>query len=276
MEIAAYVHPNGIIPNPESMKTKALDYQSWDDVVFENRNKEYGAYPIRRSYSERLFVGLLVSSSLIGMFLFFPSTEKGGILPKPPVIEDIIELHPEPIIEINRHERIAPPVQNTELPPQVVRGPVEPEPIQEPVEPITTSGPAVEGEGVTGVQTGTNVGIVDFPVVDIPKPEYYLNPEVPPQYADGQAGMIRYIQRNLRYPNSAQRLEIEGTVFVSFIVNGDGSISNVEVIRGIHPDCDREAARVISKMPGWTGGMQAGNPVRVKMVLPIKFALNKR
>jgi periplasmic protein TonB len=256
------------------MKTKALDYQSWDDVVFENRNKEYGAYPIRQSYSERLFVGLLVSSSLIGMFLFFPSTNNEGVLPELPVIEDIIELHPQPIIEVNGPERIAPPVQNTELPPQVVRGPVEPERIQEPVEPITTSGPAVEGEGVTGAQTGTNVGIVDFPAAETPAPEFVLNPEVAPQYADGHAGLMKYLQRNLRYPAVPRRLGIEGTVFVSFIVNGDGSVADVEVIRGIHPDCDKEAARVISKMSGWTGGKQAGYPVRVKMVLPIKFVLH--
>jgi periplasmic protein TonB len=261
--------------NPESMKTKALEYQSWDDVVFENRNKEYGAYPIRQSYSERLFVGLLVSSTLIGMFLFFPSTDKTAILPDPPEIADVIELHPQPIIEHNRPERISPPVQNIDLPPQVVTGPVEPEPIQEPVQPVTTSGPAIEGEGTTGAQTGANVGIVDFPVTETPAPDYVLNPEVAPHYADGQAGLIKYLQRNLRYPAAPRRLGIEGTVFVSFIINGDGSVSDVEVIRGIHPDCDKEAARVISKMSGWTGGKQAGYPVRVKMVLPIKFVLQK-
>jgi periplasmic protein TonB len=256
------------------MKTKALDYQSWDDVVFENRNKEYGAYPIRQSYSERLFVGLLVSSSLIGMFLFFPSTDKGGIIPVPPDLGEIIEIQPKPVIEINHRQPVVPPVQNRELPPRVVTGPVEPEPIAEPVQPIT-SGSDIEGSVTTGTQTGTNVGIVDVSTIDIPAPDFVLNPEVAPQYADGQRGLIKFIQRNLKYPAAPRRLGIEGTVFVSFIVNGDGSVSDVEVIRGIHPDCDKEAIRVVSKLPGWTGGKQAGNPVRVKMVLPIKFALEK-
>lgn len=88
--------------------------------------------------------------------------------------------------------------------------------------------------------------------------------------------MMKFIQKKMRYPSIARQQEIQGTVFVSFVVNGDGTISDVVVIRGIHPDCDKEAIRVVSLLPGWMGGKHNGNPVAVKMVLPITFSLKKQ
>jgi protein TonB len=66
---------------------------------------------------------------------------------------------------------------------------------------------------------------------------------------------------------------IEGIVYVSFLILGDGTVTDVKVLRGIHTDCDKEAVRVISKLPGWSGGKQGGIPVSVRMVLPVKFKL---
>ncbi len=261
------------------MKSKALIYQSWDDVVFENRNKEYGAYSLRKTYSEKLFLGLLISTGLLALLMFMPS---GGerVIPEPPDLTGIIDMTNVPIIEIQpRPQPASRPqetVQRDDVPPQVTTDPVE-TPVDQPIDQPTQSVNGVEGDGSTGVNTsqaGVDLGITT--TIETPKaPDFYLQPEVYPQYENGLAGMAKYLQRNLKYPASAKRMGIEGTVFVSFIVNGDGSISNVEVIRGIHPDCDKEAARVISKMPGWTGGKQAGYPVRVKMVLPIKFTLDR-
>jgi TonB family protein len=66
---------------------------------------------------------------------------------------------------------------------------------------------------------------------------------------------------------------IEGTIYISFVVNGDGTVTHVSILRGIHPQCDAEAMRVVGLLPDWIGGKQAGMPVNVKMVLPIKFSL---
>lgn len=256
------------------MKSKALIYQSWDDLVFENRNKEYGAYPLRKTYEEKLFIGLLFSTGLLGLLFFIPGDGERVITEKPEIVR-VIDLSDKPdiIIEprqqvVSRQEEV---VRREDVPPQVVTEPVVDVPV-EPVTPVVSGGNVSEGEPGPITSTGTS-GVVSEPVVETPAPEFYLQPEVYPQYENGVAGMARYLERNLRYPATPRRLGIEGTVFVSFIVNGDGSIANVEVIRGIHPDCDKEAVRVISKMPGWTGGKQAGYPVRVKMVLPIKFTL---
>jgi protein TonB len=127
-----------------------------------------------------------------------------------------------------------------------------------------------DGEGIF---TGNNVGgMVETPVV-VDFTKEFLHPETPPVYDGGYEAMLNFMQRKMRYPNLPRKMGIEGTVFVSFLVNGDGSIGDVKVLRGIHPDCDKEAVRVISMLQGWTGGKQGGVPVKVRMALPIKFKL---
>jgi len=116
------------------MKSKALIYQSWDDLVFENRNKEYGAYTLRRTYEEKLFLGLLISTGLLGALMFFPGTEQVGPLPKMPE-DPIIVITEPPIIIPNlpapRPAAPQPIVPRAEVPPVVVTEPV----VDVPVEP---------------------------------------------------------------------------------------------------------------------------------------------
>ena len=77
----------------------------------------------------------------------------------------------------------------------------------------------------------------------------------------------------MKYPAIPRKTGVEGIVFVRFVVNYDGRVIDVEVIKGIHADCDREAARVIALMPAWRPGMQNNMPVSVRMVMPVKFKL---
>jgi periplasmic protein TonB len=98
--------------------------------------------------------------------------------------------------------------------------------------------------------------------------------ENPPEPAGGFEGWNKYLQSNLKYPTQARRMGIEGTVYVVFVVNTDGSIQDVDVLRGIGGGCDEEAVRVVKAAPKWTPGRQRGRPVRVKMRLPIRFKLS--
>jgi periplasmic protein TonB len=95
-----------------------------------------------------------------------------------------------------------------------------------------------------------------------------------PEFEGGNEAMIKYIVKNTRYPASARRQDVQGTVYVRFVVMTDGSIAQAEVVRGFHPDCDKEAIRVIQKMPKWIAGSQNGTPVNVRMVVPIKFKMS--
>ncbi len=95
-----------------------------------------------------------------------------------------------------------------------------------------------------------------------------------PQYTGGEEAMMKYVAENIKYPQAAKDKNISGRVFVSFVIEKDGSVSNVKVVRGIGGGCDEEAARVIKEMPKWKPGMQKGKPVRVNYMMPIFFKLD--
>jgi TonB family protein len=98
--------------------------------------------------------------------------------------------------------------------------------------------------------------------------------EVMPQYPGGPNEMMKYISDNIKYPQSAKDNKIEGRVYVSFVVEKDGSITNAAVMRGIDKECDAEALRVVASMPKWTPGQHKGEVVRTQFTIPIYYKLN--
>ena len=98
--------------------------------------------------------------------------------------------------------------------------------------------------------------------------------EVMPQYPGGQIAMLKYIMENIKYPEQAMKEGIQGRVTVRFIVEKDGSISNVKPVLSVHPLLDKEAVRVVKSMPKWSPGKQKGKPVRVQFNVPVMFKLN--
>ena len=98
--------------------------------------------------------------------------------------------------------------------------------------------------------------------------------EVMPQYPGGQIAMLKYIMENIKYPEQAMKEGIQGRVTVRFIVEKDGSISNVKPVLSVHPLLDKEAVRVVKSMPKWSPGKKNGKPVRVQFNVPVMFKLN--
>ena len=98
--------------------------------------------------------------------------------------------------------------------------------------------------------------------------------EVMPQYPGGQIAMLKYIMENIKYPEQAMKEGIQGRVTVRFIVEKDGSISNVKPVLSVHPLLNKEAVRVVESMPKWSPGKQNGKPVRVRFNVPVMFKLN--
>ncbi len=94
-----------------------------------------------------------------------------------------------------------------------------------------------------------------------------------PQYPGGMQAMITYLQENVTYPKDAQEKKISGRVLVTFIVEKDGSVSNVETVKSVFPSLDEEAVRIVKGMPNWKPGKQSGKVVRVKYTLPVSFSL---
>ena len=108
---------------------------------------------------------------------------------------------------------------------------------------------------------------------EIVEAEIFKVVEVMPEFPGGPAKMMEYIQKNIKYPMMARESDIQGKVFVSFVVEPDGSISNVTVMRGIGGGCDEEAVRVVNSMPKWNPGKQRGTAVRCAFTVPIIFKL---
>jgi len=104
--------------------------------------------------------------------------------------------------------------------------------------------------------------------------EIEMEAEVMPEYPGGFGALAKYLQRNLKYPDIAIEHNIQGKVYVKFVVRKDGSIEHIEVVKGIGGGCDQEAVRVIKNSPKWSPGMHDGEPVNVWFTVPINFQLH--
>ncbi len=255
------------------METNPTVIRHWEDVVFENRNKLYGAYILRRAYSNRLLSGLGVTVAIVTVILSLHETrssEETVIVP-PGLPETQIILRQPPSLEPRRppERRVQAPSNNVDERNVLVTTEEVTEDNAQAIEEYISHSDLDFGE--IGVPEGD---ISAPPAAPQPVAEPFLDiAEVMPEYEGGLEAMMKFLQKKIHYPRVPRQMQIEGTVYVRFLVNGDGSVSDVEVIRGIHPDCDREAMRVISMLPSWKGGSHNGRPVSVRMVLPIKFEL---
>ncbi|MBK7440396.1 MAG: energy transducer TonB [Bacteroidetes bacterium] len=105
--------------------------------------------------------------------------------------------------------------------------------------------------------------------------EILVNPEVLPEYPGGTQALYTFLAKNIKYPKTAKKNNVEGTVYVKFVVDEDGSVINPVIVRGIGAGCDEEVIRVIKKMPKWKPGEINGKKIAVYYTLPCKFSLNK-
>jgi len=122
----------------------------------------------------------------------------------------------------------------------------------------------------------TEVKSVEKTIVELPEEDNtaFITVEVQPSFMGGNSEMYKFLSKNLKYPSAAQRANIQGKVFLSFIVEKDGSITDIETMKGIGFGCDEEAMRVVKLMPKWIAGKQNGRNVRVKFTIPVFFKLD--
>ncbi|MRS63977.1 energy transducer TonB [Larkinella terrae] len=272
------------------MTTEQLNVATLDDIVFENRNKSYGAYDLRQIYNRNASRALWLGIALFGAALATPTLYNRFKPDEAPdqfmnevTLENIQTLpQEEPPIVIPPKVEIPvqlPTIRN--LPPEVVTDAPDDitVPTVEDLEDKVSSDKTQEGDpnalDVIEAPTETAGPAPVEKALDVErKPdEVFLKVEQDPQFPGGLKGMAEFIQKNLHYPPSAARASISGRVYLQFVVNTDGSIVDVNVLKGIGFGCDEEAVRVVKKMPNWQPGKQSGKPVRVRFNLPVVFAL---
>ena len=177
-------------------------------------------------------------------------------------------------LEIDFIEEEDIPITRQEQPPP----PPPPEPSQELI--IVDDDVELEEEFTIDVDADVFTEVQEFTPIVIEEEEeveedvIFTVVEDQPQFPGGEEARQRFLEDNLRYPTMAREAGIQGTVFVTFVVETDGSVTDVRILRGIGGGCDEEAVRVVEMMPRWEPGRQRGQPVRVQFNMPIRFRLN--
>ncbi len=262
------------------------------DIIFANRNRTYGAYPIRREYPATMRRALGWGMLLIAFFIGLPhflaalsaalpaSEDKSTVYETGPARAIEVPPPPPPVIETP-----PPPVRATMTytPPLVVRDKDAPEDIpQNAPELLIISDKEVGKTNQEGDSDAppTDVDVPDLKTVyveDQPKVEdkIYDNFTVqkPPTFPGGEKELLKFLAENIQYPALARENNIQGNVALTFVVNKDGQVSDITVLRDIGGGCGKEALRVMNSMPRWSPGEANGHPVKVRFTLPVRFRL---
>lgn len=266
------------------METRNLLFSKpYLDIIFENRNQEYGAYQLRKEYERNIGIALFAMFSTIVVMLSF-NWVYGYWHPaklKPPV---------ESIITVTK---IVPPIEKPEVvePPRPPKGNVPPPP---PAEMVMTVVHNTEQEleidsiqedqllaysptgepGALGTPDGVEGGtaVIPIPIAVAPAPPTIVPwAEVMPEFIGGESAMLEFIRNNVYFPNMERENGVSGTAIVSFVINEDGSVSNVEAVKATTGNFKRESEKVVARMPKWKPGRQGGRAVKVRQSIPIKF-----
>lgn len=276
------------------MANEPSKYQDMLDIIFEDRNKAYGAYVLRREYPKyltRAVIYMFAGLVLIFAAPYILASVAGAFAPQEKPIDIEVEMGPPPDIDPNTPpppppppvETPPPPVRTTQafVPPVVKKDEeVKDEKIQD-VEEIVKKDVDI---GKTDVQGDDKAEIKDPepvapPVVEEKKPAPVQEDvvhdyvEKPPAFPGGEAELLKFLNQNIKYPPLAKESNIQGRVILSFVVNKKGNIEDVRVVKDIGGGCGKEAMRVVESMPSWNPGEQNGHPVKVRYTLPVLFRL---
>ena len=268
----------------------------WSDLLFENRNKEYGAYVLRHQTSTRNIMSIIAVLILFAIVMAVMVAKNAYDDYKASHIrhEDVVILtnlpnqKPEPKVERAepvRQEKIEKVVEKVRSSIKFVApiikkdDEVNPDEQMKTQEEIMSSKVAVGFANVIGNDESADVLRSKTLLVSEPvKPREEENKiftvvEQMPSFPGGMGALMQYLSKNIKYPPFAEENNIQGRVICTFVVERDGSVTDIHIAKGVDPSLDKEAIRVVSGMPKWIPGRQNGQSVRVKYTLPVTFRL---
>ncbi len=281
-----------------------LSSSEWTDIVFEGKNKDFGAYTLRKDSPKRHTTAVVIVLSVLAALVIVLILAINGVFEandevgdaqaemtavdvgtgeeeaeEDEMVQEIPDMpEPEPE-EVQQEDETTATQQLTELNiVDVVEKDKEMKDQSEILEDTRTLG-NIDKQGLEDLSKAT---VINEVVEKKPEPVVEKKDEGPvsmamveqkPSFPGGDAEMMKWLSSNINYPPAAAEEGISGKVTVQFVVEKDGSISGVKVARGKHPALDQEAVRVVKKMPRWTPGRNNGAPVRVTYMLPVTFRL---
>jgi periplasmic protein TonB len=248
-----------------------------DDLLFKSRNRDYGAYQLRKRYNAVVIAGIIIASLAVSLAVIVPF---------------LLTPRSDNVLNGNRRftqltmENLEPPKEEIYVPPSPPPQSIHVEEIVKYVPPVVVDSVSPieksqlsndeyanqitnEKVDITGTGSGDNLMAgQDGSETDEP----FFLVEVMPSFKGGGLDKFRdWVTKRTSYPQAAYDKRIRGTVFLTFIVEKDGTVSNVTVVKGVDPILDNEAVRAISESPKWTPGLQRGEPVRVRYSIPLNF-----
>ena len=268
----------------------------WSDIMFENRNKEYGAYVLRRQTTARnikSIIAVLIIFALVMVYMVaknaYDDYQKAHMAQTQ--VTELTALQEQKkeakverkeIVKQEKVEQVVEKVKSSiKFTAPVIKkdDEVRPEDEMKSQDEIMNSKVAVGFANVIGNDESGEVLKAKEMIINEPvKPKEEENKvfdvvEQMPSFPGGMAALMAYLQKSIKYPPVAEENGIQGRVVCTFVVERDGSVTDVRVAKSVDPSLDKEAVRVVSAMPKWIPGKQNGQSVRVKYTLPVTFRL---
>lgn len=268
--------------------------RDWTEMVFEGRNKEYGAYRLRKNAGKRnlyslitIFIAALAIWGGISLVKFVESRTKSVAQTSVAEISALnqpkkkAEVKQQKKVQLEQPEKVVERVKSSvKFTAPVIKNDdqVKPEDELKTQEELMNTKTAIGALDVKGNDdaNGEVLKLKEAVAQPEPKPEVekvFDVVEQMPSFPGGPSALMEWLSNNVKYPVVAQENGVQGRVVVSFVVERDGSITDVKVVRGVDPSLDKEASRVVRAMPRWIPGKQNGSAVRVKYNVPVAFRL---
>lgn len=253
------------------MRTSTGIQSSLDDMVFEGRNQDYGAYNLRKTNRRRLLRSFGLATILFLLLVaIYPISDYFS-----PTIYDqglynyqIVNLNMryDPLVMMKNEKSAGTSAVSTAAPDKIVDDNQVVEPQQDVKQPSdghsdsTATANAGTGDRGNGTSNGEGEGTGG---------DVYGSADINPQFPGGPRAMQDFINANIRYPENALNMNIRGTILVFVVVMSDGSLRDIKIVRGLHPELDKEVLRLVNSMPRWMPAKRGGVPVNVRCTLPI-------
>ncbi len=248
---------------------------AFDDIVFEERNKEYGAYKLRKKYNRNVLISLGIGVIILATAVITPYLNAKALENRNKRAERQVEIKMENLDQPN--ETVAPPPPPPP-PPADVAAP------QKYVPPVVVDSVRPEDNVKLMTADQAQTEVKDQEVVEVketkaevqeaePEEVPFVVVEEMPQFPGGNDALLKFIGEHTTYPEIAKENNIQGRVIVRFCVTAKGGVSQVSILKGVDPELDKEAIRVVNTLPLFKPGKQGGKPVPVWYMVPITFAL---
>ena len=265
----------------------------WVDLVFEGKNHAYGAYQLRKETGKRNMKALLVMfiiGAAIAAFVAIKGVVENAMKQDVAIEADVelaklaekkeakVEKKEQPKLEKVEVEKVKSSVKF--VPPVIKKDDeVKPEEELKSQDELNKTNTAIGAFDVKGNDEAAGEVLKSKEVIAQPEPpkeeetKVFDVVEQMPSFPGGPSALFEYLSKNIKYPVVAEENGIQGRVIVTFVVERDGSITDVRVVKSVDPSLDKEAQRVVKSMPRWIPGKQNGSAVRVKYTVPVTFRL---